>query len=187
MITVQHHDQPYHTDMTAFIEDRRNFAGLFQQYYEPLYHFALGLIASPQLAEEVVSDVFIKIWKNRADFAIKTSLQAYLFTAVRHQSIDYLRKSSRQRYRSDEIQPDYPSDYQTPEEGVINNEFEQRFEAAIAALPPQGQKVFRLSREEGMKYHEIAAHLNLSVKTVETHMGRSLRYLRKVLQDQDTP
>jgi RNA polymerase sigma-70 factor (ECF subfamily) len=186
MIPVQHQDSPYQTDMTAFIEDRQSFAYVFQQYSEPLNYFAQTIVGSPEMAEEIVSDVFIKIWKNRADFSIKTSLKAYLFTAVRHQAIDYLRKTMRRRHSADEIHLDYPSDYQTPEEDMLNEELEQLLETAIAALPPQGQKVFRLSREEGMKYHEIAAHLNLSVKTVETHMGRSLRYLRTALQNQDT-
>ena len=182
MINLQHQDAPYNINMAALIEDRRSFTLLYQQYYEPLRHFALRIVAAPELAEEIVADVFIKIWKNRADFSIKTSLRAYLYTAVRHQSIDYLRKTTRCRHSAaDAIQPDHPSNYQTPEEGVITNELEQRLEAAIAELPPQGQKVFRLSRDEGMKYHEIAAHLNLSVKTVETHMGRSLRYLREVI------
>lgn len=183
MVQLKSQEHLYQTNISAFFEDQNSFGRLFHQYYEPLNRFALTLVDSPETAEEVVSDVFIKMWKNRAAFSIKTSLRAYLFTAVRHQAIDYLRKAMRRRNSADEIQPDYPSDYQNPEDGTISEELEQMIETAIESLPPQGKKVFRLSRDQGMKYHEIAEHLNLSIKTVETHMGRSLRHLRAVLQD----
>ncbi|MDV7396928.1 sigma-70 family RNA polymerase sigma factor, partial [Arthrospira platensis SPKY1] len=114
---------------------------------------------------------------------ISTSLQAYLFAATRHQSIDYLRKVARQRKMAGEAEEPPFERNQTPEERLIAAELDQVVESTIASLPPQGQKVFRLSREQGMKYHEIAEHLGLSVKTVETHIGRSLRCLRERLSE----
>lgn len=163
----------------------QNFEQLFHRYYEPLCRFALSMVDSVEMAEEIVSDVFVKIWKNQDNLTIRTSLHSYLFTSVRNQSIDYLRKAMRQRTQSDEICAEFASDYDSPEERAISEELEVAIESAIEMLPPQGKKIFRLSRDQGMKYHEIAAHLNLSIKTVETHMGRSLKYLRETLLEKN--
>lgn len=162
-------------------DTKQNFEQLFHHYYEPLCRFAFSLVDSVEMAEEIVSDVFVKIWKKQENLAIKTSLRAYLFTSVRNQSIDYLRKAVRQRTQPAEICSSFPSNYDSPEERTISSELEVFIEAAIDALPPQGRKIFRLSRDNGMKYHEIADHLHISIKTVETHMGRSLKYLRERL------
>jgi len=173
--------QPNQTNVQLFDDTEQNFEQLFHQYYEPLCRFALSLVDSIEMAEEVVSDVFVKIWKNQENLAIKTSLRAYLFISVRNQSIDYLRKAVRQRTQPAEICSSFPSNYDSPEERTISSELEVFIEAAIDALPPQGRKIFRLSRDNGMKYHEIAAYLHISIKTVETHMGRSLKFLRERL------
>lgn len=179
--------QPIFVPMPAaelLFDSRHSFEALFQEYYTPMCRFAFTLVNSSESAEEIVLDVFLKIWKNRDNLVVKSSLQSYLFTSVRNQSIDYLRKSMRQRTQSEEICPELPSDYNSPEECTISEELELLIEAAIDALPTQGRKIFRLSRDQGMKYHEIAAHLNISIKTVETHMGRSLRCLRERLTAQ---
>jgi RNA polymerase sigma-70 factor (ECF subfamily) len=165
-----------------FDGDKGDFESLFQHQYQPLCRFAYSLVESDVLAEEIVSDVFIKIWKNRDQLIIKSSLQSYLITAVRNQSIDYLRKMVRQRTQPEEHCKSLPSNYSNPEESAISDELESQIERAIDSLPRQGRTIFRMSRDQGLKYHEIAEQMQISVKTVETHMGRSLKYLREVLK-----
>lgn len=165
----------------VLLSNRQAFRAFFKANYQPLCRFALTLVHSVEAAEEIVADVFLKMWKNRENLVIHSSLPAYLFTSVRNQSVDYLRKSNRRRTIAEEICAELPSDYKSPEEQAIAEELEQLIETSIAALPPQGQKIFRLSRDQGLKYHEIASHLGISIKTVETHMGRSLRFLREKL------
>jgi RNA polymerase sigma-70 factor, ECF subfamily len=160
-----------------------SFNMLFQKQYEPLCRFAYSFVDSAELAEEIVNDVFVKIWKNRESFEIRSSLQAYLLTAVRNRSVDYLRKAMRRRTQSEEACQNLAADYGCPESHTISGELEHMIESAIDRLPKQGRAIFRLSRDRGMKYHEIAEHLNLSIKTVETHMGRSLKFLREQLQN----
>lgn len=170
-----------HADWKSFIEDAKCFEALYNTYFPPLQRVALLIVSCPQTAEEIVSDVFVKIWKNRDRLSVSTSLHAYLFAAVRNQAVDYLRRMCRARFCSDEMLPQHASDYPDPESRFIASETERRIEEAIEMLPPQGRKVFRLNRDSGMKYHEIASHLNISIKTVETHMGRSLSFLREKL------
>lgn len=173
-------------DLIRYEDDDRAFEELFHRYYALLCQRVRSMIDCPHRTEEIVSDVFIKMWNNRRQLAISSSLKAYLFTAVRNQAIDFLRKQARNRTVDGEIRTAVPSNYSSPEEAVIFEEVNDAVEAAIEALPPQGRHIFRLSRDEGLKYREIASLLNISIKTVETHMRRSLIFLRKELRSQMT-
>ncbi|NJO86916.1 MAG: RNA polymerase sigma-70 factor [Lewinella sp.] len=134
-------------------------------------------------SEEVVSDVFIKVWKNRQQLRVTTQVRYYLYTAVRNQAIDRLRKRIKERSFKSELALETEPQTISGEDYLIGQELAGRIESAIVNLPPQGQYIFRLSREEGKKYREIADLLNISVKTVETHMRRSLIQLRASLMD----
>ncbi|RMG66948.1 MAG: RNA polymerase sigma-70 factor [Bacteroidetes bacterium] len=164
-------------------DDYQAFEVLFHRYQPSLRLYALKLSSSEILAEEIVSDVFIKIWKSRQQLELRGSLRSYLFTAIRNQSLDYLRRRQRDRMVQPTCSfPDNACEDASPEDMIIYHETLEKVEAAISALPPQGQYIFRLSRDEGLKYREIAERLNLSIKTVETHMRRSLIFLRRELQ-----
>ncbi len=162
-------------------DDRAAFAQLFELFYAPLCLSALKVVGSPDLAEEAVGDVFVKIWKNRSHLRIEVSLRAYLFRAVRNQSLDYLKKQPARTEAHDDPRLPLADPDASPEALLIHQELQRRIEAAVANLPPQCQQIFRLSREEGLKYQEIAQQLNLSIKTVETQMGRALQKLRRDL------
>jgi RNA polymerase sigma-70 factor, ECF subfamily len=164
-----------------FDASQKAFDALFQNYYEPLCRFACSLLDSAELAEEVVADVFIKIWKNKENLHIQTSLKAYLMASVRNRSIDYLRKQVRHQTESDDGIKDLAANDNSPEDYTITSELEQIIESAIDQLPPQGRIIFRMSRDQGLKYHEIADRMQISIKTVETHMVRSLKFLREKL------
>jgi RNA polymerase sigma-70 factor, ECF subfamily len=164
-----------------FDADQRAFDALFQEHYEPLCRFAYSLLDSVELAEEVVADVFIKIWKNKDNLHIQTSVKAYLMASVRNRSIDYLRKRLRHQTESEDEIKDVASTYTSPEEHTISCELLQIIESAIDCLPPQGRIIFRMSRDQGLRYQEIADQMQISIKTVETHMVRSLKFLREAL------
>ncbi|NJN35506.1 MAG: RNA polymerase sigma-70 factor [Saprospiraceae bacterium] len=163
--------------------DYRAFEMLFHRYYNQLCRYALTLTQVREAAEEIAADVFLRIWRNRETLVIKSSVHAYLIAAARNQSIDYLRKVIRERGRNEEIDRDFDSEYATPDQVVVGKESDKIIESAIDALPPQGKLIFRMSRDKGMTYVEIADTLGLSIKTVETHMGRSLKFLRSSLRE----
>lgn len=159
--------------------DQQAFALLFERYYASLCQQAFTLTRCRLKAEEAVGDVFIKIWQNRHELSVSTQARHYLARAVRNQAIDYLRKEAREQLCRSELAPREPLSQPSPQQCIEAQELQDCLDAAIASLPPQGQHIFRLSREDGLKYREIAALLGVSIKTVETHMRRSLIHLRE--------
>jgi RNA polymerase sigma-70 factor, ECF subfamily len=163
--------------------DYRAFEVLFHKYYNNLARYAFSLTQAKDVAEEIANDVFLKIWRNREVLHIKSSVHAYLVTATRNLAIDHLRRTIRRRGRSVELVGDFEAvGHASPIDRYIGIETSDIIEAAIEALPRQGRLIFRMSRDNNMTYTEIAQTLNLSIKTVETHMGRSLKYLREAMK-----
>ena len=165
-------------------DDYRAFEIIFKHYYAYLCNFALRYTTNREDAENIVSEVFYKIWKNRKKIKIATSLNAYLFTSVRNQALDHLRKATVIEEPVHNLNFELNAKASNPEQVAIFNELESIIEEAIEQLPEQRRLIFKLNREEGLKYREIAERLKISVKTVETQMGRSLKFLRKTLQNE---
>lgn len=162
------------------------FRQLFRLYYDPLCRYAIRFVRSGEVAEEIVADVFVRLWKNRAQIQLYASFHGYCYRAVKNQSLDYLRSSNRQHASHSELTDVHHAltgAGGSPEQDVIEQEFDVMLNNAIARLPRQGQLIYRMSRDEGLKYREIAGQLGISVRTVETHMGRSCQTLRTQLQD----
>ena len=161
----------------------KDFEKIYKHYYDYLCHYAWKFVNEKELAEEVVSEVFYKLWKNKKKIKVKTSFRSYLFTAVRNQSFDHLRKTRKVNYIDDtEAISSRNIDRHSPLEEAIFNEIYHNLEEGIENLPQQCRIIFRMSRDEGLRYKEIAKQLNISIKTVETQMGRALKKLRKVIQ-----
>lgn len=159
--------------------DYAAFQSLFLKMYSPLCQFCVKFVGVNEVAEELVSDVFYTIWKNR-DRIIVASPKAYLFTAVRNRGYDYLRKIKKSVWcdldRASEV-----TDTTDSEDRLIGKELSEQIDLAITNLPKQCRLIFELSRDHGMKYKEIASMLNIGIKTVETQIGRALKHLRKSL------
>ncbi|MCU0338535.1 MAG: RNA polymerase sigma-70 factor [Spirosomaceae bacterium] len=167
--------------------DYKAFEKLFKQYYKPVCAYAYKILNEVEVAEEVASDVFLKLWRQRDRLEIQTSFDSYLFRAVRNLCLDYRKanKNTNQWVEMTEInQYDAEPSDPSPEQELQYWELHERVEAVIEQLPPQCKLIFRMSRDEGMKYREIAETLNISVKTVETQMGRALKHLRENLLTQ---
>lgn len=164
--------------------DTQAFEILFKNHYARLTSLAYGFMKSYVQAEEVVSDVFFKFWKNRSSIQVNSSLSSYLNMAVKNRCLDLLRVTKKTTDADPEPYLNVsPSGLASPEEQIVSNELQNRIERAIEKLPEDRKRVFRLSRDNGLKYREIADLLNISIKTVETQMGRSLKHLRSELKD----
>ena len=163
-------------------DDKKSFEQLFRESFRPLTAYAFRFVRDLPSAENIVQDVFLKLWQNRHDLKINSSLEHYLFRSVRNHSLNLLDKTKvrseylKMQLEKEEENEDYSAFY--PEIGLLN-----KIENAIGALPEKRQVIFRLVREEGLKYREVADRLNLSVKTVEAQMGLALRQLRESLKE----
>ena len=161
--------------------DYRAFEQLFHLHYTKLCKSVFVITQNSDISEEIVSDVFLKIWEKRNAFDIQISVIAYLLRACRNAALDYLRWQDRKKRKSVDLMGDFESNYALPHEILIGKETEHIVESAIELLPDKGKTIFKMSRDNGMTYPQIAQNLNLSVKTVETHMGRSLKFLRQTI------
>jgi RNA polymerase sigma-70 factor (ECF subfamily) len=145
-------------------------------------HFASQFLHDSQMAEETVQEFFVHLWEKRQGLNIETSVKQYFFRSVRNQCLNHLQHQKiRNRYAGKVMEalqqePD-------PEQTYLEVDLIRRIEKAIESLPPKRQEIFRLSREQGLKYKEIAEQLNLSVKTVEAQMGLALKHLRDELKE----
>jgi RNA polymerase sigma-70 factor, ECF subfamily len=164
-------------------EDYRSFEKLFHLSYNPLLSFCSKLVPSHGVAEELVSEVFVKIWKNRKRIVISSSGKSYLFTSVRNMAFDYMRKEKKSIWTDLSEAKGHHSELCNPHQLSELEELQLRIEHAVKKLPKKCRLIFQLSRDEGMKYNEIAGTLKLSPKTVETQMGRALKSLRLSLKD----
>jgi RNA polymerase sigma-70 factor (ECF subfamily) len=153
---------------------------LFFSYAQRLIHFARRFSLDRESAEDVVQNVFLALWRNRQSSTIGGNLKVYLFTAVRNQALNLLRHSKVVREGEQTLQLEVPE----PSNNFDRLEYEQLRQAiqqAVNGLPDQCKKIFLMSRLDGLTYGQIAASLDLSVKTVETQMGRALKHLRSVI------
>lgn len=161
--------------------DREAFTFLYKRYWPKVYNFTNLYILSPDAAEEVVQDVFIKLWENRADLDEEKNFDGYLFIITRNLIFNRSRQDfNRMLYQTTLFEAiEEPT---SVEEELETADLRRHINALISLLPPRQQEVFRLSREEHLTYHEIAQKLQISEKTVERHMGEALKFLRKNLQ-----
>lgn len=156
---------------------------LFRRYYYPLCEFAFHFVRSFDLTEEVVSDVFIKIWRSRHQTEI-TRLKSYLYAATRNQALNLLRKEGRERDSLDDLGEELLPLSRYPDQELLYKEFETRIDALINTLPPRRKLIFRLNRIEGFTYKEIAEMLSISVHTVQNQMVEAVKQLgSRILND----
>ncbi|MBL7966095.1 MAG: RNA polymerase sigma-70 factor [Prolixibacteraceae bacterium] len=158
------------------------FQILFKKYYSAMCHFARQFLNDSEMAEETVQDMFVKIWEKRESLNIETSVKHYFFRSVRNHCLNQLQHEKiKKQYASKVLET--ANHEISPEQYFIEVDLIKRIEASIDALPPKRKEIFRLSREQGMKYKDIAETLNISVKTVEAQMGLALKHLRDELKD----
>jgi len=172
------------------IGDEETYISLFREYYISLCSYSRRFVGRKDVAEEIVSETFFKIWENRAKIRITTSVKSYLFQAVNNNSLFYLRKLKNQKTLNDYFQDTAYENIgfneipEEPDESCLSMEnINEKIEEAVSQLPPQQQKAFRLKRFEGKKNHEVAQIMGLSVKTVEMHLSKATLNLRRSLRE----
>lgn len=162
--------------------DEQAFKVLFTKYYSSMCNFANQFLNDPVQAEETVQELFVRIWEKRASLNIETSVKHYFFRSVRNQCLNQLQHLKIRQQYAGKIK-ELSQQEMDPDQGYIEIDLLQRIEKSIDALPEKRQEIFRLSREQGLKYKEIAEELNISIKTVEAQMGLALKHLRDDLKD----
>lgn len=158
------------------------FRSLFDQFFSPLCVFAHRYVECWETCEDIVQEVFFKIWKNRKEIEISTSSRNFLVTSVRNACIDYLRKQEKEWDWQEKESQKSPS-YNATEELYSTIELERLLTDALAKLPENIRTVFEESRFKDMTYTEIATEHNISIKTVEAYMTKALKHLRVELKD----
>ncbi|MBC7776558.1 MAG: RNA polymerase sigma-70 factor, partial [Phycisphaerae bacterium] len=163
------------------LSDEKAFDALFRAWYTPLVRYAFSFTEGDQdEAEELVQDAFVKLWGQRETLEFQNSVKAYLYRMVHNQALNRLRaQRTHERYTQHHARQ-MAQEHESPQD---DPELQQRFRKVLDALPAQCRHVFELSRFEALKYREIADQLGISIKTVETHMGKALRILRLELAD----
>ncbi|MBV7530622.1 RNA polymerase sigma-70 factor [Chitinophaga sp. sic0106] len=159
--------------------DTQAFKELYDCCCTPLLQLATAIVRNREMAEEIVADVFIAIWKKRESLCQTNNLKWYLYAATRNISLNYLRKYAPQKTQL--LDESYSPEYEvSPEAQLISNDMIRHINRAINELPPQCRLIFKLVKEDGLKYREVALLLNISIKTVENQVGIALKKLTKM-------
>lgn len=160
-----------------------SFKELFDIYNRRLYYFVFKYLRNKEDSEEIVQEIFLKIWRDRSKLDPGLSLKSFLFTIAYNSTMNAIRKRAfNEQYKNMVGLTTALSDMAT-EEDVNYRETLLLIEKAIDLLPPKRKQVFLMSRYEGLTYQEIADRLSLSVKTVNDHMNEALKFLRKNLKE----
>jgi RNA polymerase sigma-70 factor, ECF subfamily len=164
--------------------DAGQFESLFRSSYVSLVRYARTLIKDHDASEEIVQDLFFRLWQDKEKLNIESSLNGYLFRSVHNRCLHYI-EHSRVVERHAEQMLYNQSEYQESPSDILNyKELQEKIAQILERLPERCGKIFTMSRFEGLKYTEIAEKLSVSVKTVEANMGRALKEFRKELAQQ---
>lgn len=162
--------------------DTLAYKELFLLYHQRLTNFSYSILSNHESAEEVVSDVFINIWNKRNKLNEIKNLHLYLYISTKNLSINKLEKQNRERtFSLDETIVEFKSIYFDPEQLMITAEMFRMVQNAVLGLPPRCQLIFKLIREDGLSYREVAELLQLSVKTIENQMTIALKRIASAI------
>lgn len=158
------------------------FVQIFDRYRPRIYKTARQFLKSPELAEEIVQEVFMKLWLRRATACEIEKLDAYLFTMARNLTLDTLRKQAYEAGEARRMAVGMDMIGNASDEPLLESQYTELLQEAVSLLPPQQQQVFRLAKVEGLSHEAIAAQLNISRLTVKTHMAKALQSIRNHLR-----
>lgn len=159
------------------------FEMLFRSYYQPLCNYAYTFVQDRDEAEEIVQTTFLAVWERKEALEIRTAVKPYLYAMVRNACLNVLKHEKVKKQHAVMQMAVGERSVESVARTVMASELETKIYEAMDTLPEQCRLVFKLSRFEELKYSEIAEQLNISVKTVENHMGKALRIMREQLRD----
>jgi RNA polymerase sigma-70 factor (family 1) len=154
------------------------FEKVFRKYYPYLCSYSTQLLGNSSNSEEIVQEVFLRIWQNRKMLDINISLKAYLFRAVHNGCLNFIKHQKvKLNYFSENLMISKSNDFEDSQ-NFESEEMKEIVNNAIEKLPPERQRIFRMIRLEERKYKEVAEILNISVKTVENQMTKAIQFLK---------
>lgn len=166
----------------ATYDDQQAYQDLFHLFYKPLLSFSHAFVRSHELSEEIVSDVFIRIWERRARLQEVENLKVYLYVSTRNTALKYLLSKQKQASIAlDDLQVELESRHHDPEQLLLTAELMNRVAQAINDLPPRCKMVYKLIKEDGLRYKEVAEILNISIKTIDNQLAIALRKIGKAI------
>jgi RNA polymerase sigma-70 factor, ECF subfamily len=171
------------------IGSEKIFRLIMEEWYSHLFNFAIGYLNDEENTKEILQDVFLKLWDNRQKLTLDTNLKAYLFTLTRNRCIDMIRREKLLLQFQSDKQNEYmklTENFNALSDPILDQLFAMEImdevNRIVNELPDQCQRVFLLSRTNGMKNKDIGQMLNLSEKTVESHLTKALKTLRLSLE-----
>ena len=160
----------------AVYDDEKAYKELFFFFYKALNHFAFSFVKSREMSEEIVSDVFINIWKGRKHLEEIENLKTYLYISTKNISLKYLLKQHKQvAIGIDALTVQLESKDIHPEQLMITADMVNKISEAVNHLPPRCKLVYKFIKEDGLRYKEVAAILNISVKTIDNQLAIALK------------
>lgn len=159
------------------------FSSIFLSYYRDLVLFATRFTRDQEAAEEVVQDVFVKLWEDHETININVSLRSFLLKSVQNKCIDMIRHRKIRNAHSNYVLENQPLFDCDTDNYIFCSELREQIETTLDNLPEELSTAFRMNRFKGLKYEEIAGVLNVSVRTIEVRIGKALKALRSQLKD----
>jgi RNA polymerase sigma-70 factor (family 1) len=160
------------------LQDPNAFSQLYNLYVKKIYAYALGILKSPALAEDITQDTFVKLWEHAASIQTDRSVQAFLFTIARNLALNVIKRASRETWISDEL---FTHAIHQSENGLQYTERKQTGEfisLAVNQLPPKRKAIYELCREDGYSYKEAAKKLGIKDSTVNSQMVKALKTIK---------
>ncbi len=163
------------------LNDKKAFEEMYKCYYPQLYYFLQRYLHNNEIIEDTIQLVFFNVWKNREKMEARGTLKSYLFTAVRNQALKHIQKEKKTLHNTDQVNENNVVNINNPENAVELKELNEAYQLAVKKLPDKRRCIFLMHRQDQLTYKEIASILNISVKTVETQISRSLKFLANSL------
>ncbi|MCU0376959.1 MAG: RNA polymerase sigma-70 factor [Bacteroidales bacterium] len=163
--------------------DKQEFETLFRSSYVSLVRYAQTILKDHDTSEEIVQELFFRLWQDRESLKIESSLKGYLFRSVHNRSLHYIEHQKVVDRHAGEVAARAEIVSEPVTETIYYNELQIRIARVLDRLPVRCSEIFKMNRFEGLKYCEIAEKLSVSLKTVESNMGRALKEFRKELAE----
>jgi RNA polymerase sigma-70 factor (family 1) len=158
------------------------FQIIFDRYRNTIYKVAMLYVKSPVIAEEIVQDVFLKLWFQRKNLTAIKSLESWLFILTKNLTLNSLKKIAHEWNAREKWIKENDLSENTTDHKIVSAEQQQLLRQAVSRLSPQQQEVYKLAREQGLSYDSIGEKLSISPLTVKTHMARALASIRSFLE-----
>ena len=163
--------------------DKSAFTALYNQYFNDVGLFIFKFVKSPQIAEDITQEVFIKIWEGRDKLGEIRSFKAWLFTIARNHTLNILKKISNESAGMGEVLKNYRFHDNPVENKIVEKEYMKEVKNILDSLPVQTREVFRMCRDEGKTYDEVIAILGISRSAVKKHMVRSHKMFKESINE----